>query len=106
MNVKEGEGTDAIPDDELLVKVSFRLTVGNLIDSNIMQLLPLDFAKQLVVELMNKAGKEASNNVQTEPEEARENQQLHIEKARRKKLSLLKLNLLNLRRLMNKRINL
>ncbi|MDR9791896.1 flagellar motor switch phosphatase FliY [Aeribacillus sp. FSL K6-2848] len=85
LNVKEGEGTDAIPDDELLVKVSFRLTVGNLIDSNIMQLLPLDFAKQLVVELMNKAGKEASNNVQTEPEEVRENQQLHIEKSEKEK---------------------
>ena len=37
----------------MLVKVSFRLKIGDLMDSNIMQLLPLDFAKSLVNELMN-----------------------------------------------------
>ena len=37
-----------IPDKDLLVKISFRLRVGDLIDSNIMQLLPLPFAKGLV----------------------------------------------------------
>lgn len=31
-----------------IVKVAFSLTVGNLIDSNIMQLLPVQFAKELV----------------------------------------------------------
>ncbi|WAM32111.1 flagellar motor switch phosphatase FliY [Caldicellulosiruptor naganoensis] len=31
-----------------IVKVAFRMTVGDLIDSQIMQLIPVDFAKQLV----------------------------------------------------------
>ncbi|MGG1480323.1 flagellar motor switch phosphatase FliY [Bacillus smithii] len=53
MDLKNGEGSDAIPDHELFVKVSFRLTIGNLIDSNIMQLLPISFAKSLVEELVN-----------------------------------------------------
>lgn len=38
---------------DVYVKVSFQLQVGNLIDSNIMQLMPVPFAKQLVDELLN-----------------------------------------------------
>ncbi|MGG5252939.1 flagellar motor switch phosphatase FliY [Neobacillus sp. SM06] len=53
LDVSQGEGTDQLPDEEQLVKISFRLKVGSLIDSTIMQLLPLHFAKQLVFELMN-----------------------------------------------------
>lgn len=53
LNVVEGEGTDSIPEDDILVKVSFSLKIGNLIDSNIMQLLPVTFAKGLVDELLN-----------------------------------------------------
>ena len=53
LNVLKDEGTDKIPDDDLFVKVSFRLKIGDLIDSNIMQLLPLEFAKSLVEELLN-----------------------------------------------------
>lgn len=34
--------------DELLVKIAFKMVVGNLIDSEIMQLLPMRFAKELV----------------------------------------------------------
>lgn len=53
LDVPQGEGTEKIPDDDMLVKVSFRLKVGELIDSSIMQLLPIDFAKSLVEELLN-----------------------------------------------------
>lgn len=53
LNVLEGEGTDRLPVDDMLVKISFRLKVGELIDSNIMQLVPLEFAKGLVEELLN-----------------------------------------------------
>lgn len=35
------------PDDEV-VKISFRMEIGDIIDSEIMQLLPIDFAKALV----------------------------------------------------------
>lgn len=53
LNVLEGEGTDRLPNDDMLVKISFRLKVGDLIDSSIMQLVPLEFAKGLVEELLN-----------------------------------------------------
>ncbi|WP_082355359.1 flagellar motor switch phosphatase FliY [Bacillus sp. FJAT-22090] len=52
MNLEVDEGTDAIPNDDLLIKISFRLKVGDLIDSNIMQLLPLEFGLKLVKSLM------------------------------------------------------
>ncbi|MGG1245831.1 flagellar motor switch phosphatase FliY [Bacillus spizizenii] len=53
LDVTEEKGTDRIPDDEMLVKVSFNLKVGELIDSSIMQLYPLTFAKDLISSLMN-----------------------------------------------------
>jgi flagellar motor switch protein FliN len=34
--------------DDIIIKVSFRLMVGNLIDSNMLQLIPLSFAKEEV----------------------------------------------------------
>ncbi|MDP4083045.1 MAG: flagellar motor switch phosphatase FliY [Bacillota bacterium] len=55
LDVLNGQGTEQLPSDNLLVKVSFRIKVGNLIDSTIMQLLPLNFSKDLVNELMNPA---------------------------------------------------
>ncbi|WP_102271449.1 flagellar motor switch phosphatase FliY [Cytobacillus massiliigabonensis] len=63
LDVQEGEGTDKIPDDDILVKISFRLKIGNLIDSNIMQLLPLHFAKGLVKELLNPSGSDSADSV-------------------------------------------
>lgn len=56
LNVLEGEGTENIPEDDIFVKVSFALKIGTLIDSNIMQLLPVTFAKSLVDELLNPGG--------------------------------------------------
>lgn len=53
LNIKEDEGKESIPEEDLLVKVSFNLRVGNLIDSDIMQLQPLIFAKSIVSSLMN-----------------------------------------------------
>jgi flagellar motor switch protein FliN len=62
LDVQQGEGTDKIPDDDMFVKVSFRLKIGNLIDSNIMQLLQLHFAKSLVEELLNPKPEIEKNN--------------------------------------------
>ncbi len=56
LNIHTGEGKDSIPPDNLLVKISFRLKVGELIDSQIMQLLTVDFAKELVGKLKNSTG--------------------------------------------------
>ena len=52
MDVLEDQGRDLIPEDDLMIKVSFALKVGDLIDSNIMQLVPLGFGKKLVASLM------------------------------------------------------
>ncbi len=49
------ESEESISDEEHFVKVSFQLKVGNLIDSNIMQLIPVRFAKELVEQLLNKS---------------------------------------------------
>jgi flagellar motor switch protein FliN/FliY len=68
LDISHGQGTETIPEDELLVKVSFRLKVGELINSSIMQVLPLDFSKQLVRELMNPGG-----NVVNQESEQRKN---------------------------------
>jgi flagellar motor switch protein FliN/FliY len=53
LDLKEGEGLEHLPTEDVLVKVSFRLKIGELIDSSIMQLLPVDFAKELVQNLLN-----------------------------------------------------
>ncbi|WP_186577462.1 flagellar motor switch phosphatase FliY [Aquibacillus kalidii] len=53
LDVKEEEGKNYIPNDDVFVKVSFDLKIGTLIDSSIMQLLPVSFAKELVDQLLN-----------------------------------------------------
>ncbi|WP_226644516.1 flagellar motor switch phosphatase FliY [Mesobacillus subterraneus] len=68
LNVVEGEGTESIPEDDILVKVSFSLKIGSLIDSNIMQLLPVTFAKSLVDELLNPGGSEAAQPAMEMPQ--------------------------------------
>ncbi|MEW9697712.1 flagellar motor switch phosphatase FliY [Paenibacillus sp. SI8] len=50
LNLSKGEGK--LPDEDVFIKISFRLTIGDLIDSNIMQLLPVPFAKEMVSILM------------------------------------------------------
>ncbi|ANS74009.1 flagellar motor switch protein FliN [Paenibacillus yonginensis] len=52
LNVENGEGVSNLPPDEVLIKISFRLTIGDLIDSTIMQLLPVQFAKEMVRNLI------------------------------------------------------
>ena len=53
LKIELGQGENNIPPDNLLVKISFRLKIGELIDSNIMQLLPMKFARELVGELLD-----------------------------------------------------
>lgn len=67
LNLQQGEGTEKIPNEDMLVKVSFRLKVGELIDSNIMQLVPLEFAKDLVAELLNPTSVTEQASTTTEP---------------------------------------
>lgn len=65
-------------EEETLVKVAFRLTVGDLIDSYIMQLLPLSFAKEMTERLSAQTSAELS---QTEVERASEQSQAEAEAA-------------------------
>ncbi|REJ29192.1 flagellar motor switch phosphatase FliY [Caldibacillus debilis] len=55
LNIPEGKGTESIPEDDPLVKISFRLKVGNLINSSIMQLIPVQFAQRMVESLVEES---------------------------------------------------
>ncbi|WP_068774634.1 flagellar motor switch phosphatase FliY [Paenibacillus sp. FJAT-26967] len=50
LNLSNGEGK--LPNEDVFIKISFRLTIGDLIDSTIMQLLPVDFSKEMVRTLL------------------------------------------------------
>ncbi|AXI01256.1 flagellar motor switch phosphatase FliY [Sporosarcina sp. PTS2304] len=65
MNIQLDQGTEHIPAHNLLIRVSFNLKVGELIDSNIMQLFPLEFGKKLVSSLMGE--EEAATLTEVEP---------------------------------------
>jgi flagellar motor switch protein FliN len=52
LDLPNGTGTSNLPQVDYFVKISFRLMIGDLIDSSLMQLLPVSFAKELVSTLM------------------------------------------------------
>lgn len=62
----EDKITDLVNNDEPVVKTSFRMEVDGLIDSEIMQILPLDVAKEMVSFLMG-GGAEAEAQEAPEP---------------------------------------
>jgi len=68
MSFDENAESVFYPGDKL-VKVAFKMVIGQLVDSEIMQLLPLDFAKSLVDNLMNSsaAGKLPPENNKNVP---------------------------------------
>lgn len=52
LDLAEGDKENTLPPEDVFIKISFRLTIGDLIDSTIMQLLPVSFAKDMVNILM------------------------------------------------------
>lgn len=60
VNVPDEQVGEHINRDDLYIKIAFSLKIGELIDSTIMQLLPLDFGKELVASLMDGTGKAES----------------------------------------------
>lgn len=54
--------------DDRVVKISFRMTVGDLIDSEIMQVLPLDVAKQMVSTVISGKKDPVQELLRTEPD--------------------------------------
>lgn len=71
LDVKEGEGTEQIPSDDIFAKVSFQLKIGELIDSSIMQIIPVEFSKDLVYSLLNppQEEKEIASPVEGSPDD-------------------------------------
>ena len=65
VDLSDGGNDNILSKENVYVKISFRLKIGDLIDSNIMQLLPVPFAKELVVTLM---GGEEPEPVKAEPQ--------------------------------------
>jgi flagellar motor switch protein FliN/FliY len=81
-------GTEEDPDikdffkEDAYIQVSFRLMVGDLIDSSMMQLIPIDFGQEMVDQLLNKGEDHSTVNeehrenltAETEPEETYKNE--------------------------------
>ncbi len=59
---EEKEKIDVLMGDTSVIKISFKMVIGDSIDSSIMQLIPLSFGRQMVENLMNPQG----SNVQEE----------------------------------------
>ncbi len=57
----DAHGIRFFEENEKFVRTSFKMVVGDLIDSEIMQLLPIGFSKEMVASLIDKEKKEAEN---------------------------------------------
>ncbi|WP_426349118.1 flagellar motor switch phosphatase FliY [Alloiococcus sp. CFN-8] len=53
-----------ITEDEPIIKVSFRMTIGSLVDSNIMQILPVSTARKIISIMMGTEGSESKPPVE------------------------------------------
>ncbi|GGL44045.1 flagellar motor switch phosphatase FliY [Sporolactobacillus putidus] len=56
MDIKTHQGIEYIPEDGRMFEISFSLKIGSLVDSHIMQLVPIPFGKQLVSTLLSETG--------------------------------------------------
>ncbi|MBS6886781.1 flagellar motor switch phosphatase FliY [Clostridium paraputrificum] len=55
-----------IPEDQAIVRVNFRMTIGNLVDSNIMQILPVETAKKIVSIMIGKEDEDSNVSEQND----------------------------------------
>lgn len=65
-NIRQNVRTD---NNEKIVKVAFKMIVGDLIDSEIMQILPISFAKKLVENLLNMDADSGKYDLPTAPKQ-------------------------------------
>ena len=63
---KNEELSDQIPGDEGIVRVNFRMTIGDIVDSNIMQIFPVATAKKIVSIMMGKDDETENRVVETQ----------------------------------------
>lgn len=75
LDVKGEKNKEFIPNDDVFIKVSFKLKIGELIDSNIMQLLPVAFAKEMVDGLMNSSAEPEQSPEPVEQKNVQQEQQ-------------------------------
>ncbi|AXF55125.1 flagellar motor switch phosphatase FliY [Salicibibacter kimchii] len=62
----EGSGTEELSDESTLIKISFRLRVGNMIDSTIMQLVTVPFAREMTTQLLHSENENQEEKGSTE----------------------------------------
>lgn len=67
MNLEQEESARYIPDEDTVVQIAFRIQIGELMDSYIMQLIPLGFAKKMVEELLGASAAKAQPEQKQEP---------------------------------------
>lgn len=77
-------GMELFQPDDKIVKIAFRMVIGNLIDSEIMQIIPIDFAKTLVSNLFEgnveaNAGHHNTVSTQTRPAKPVKESVHHVE---------------------------
>ncbi|WP_040948679.1 flagellar motor switch phosphatase FliY [Gorillibacterium massiliense] len=70
VDLSSGNSATVFSQEEVYVKISFRLKIGDLIDSTIMQLLPVPFSRELVLTLMG--GEEPDMGTGSTPDKAPE----------------------------------
>ena len=75
-NNNEEPLSSEIPEEEAIVRVSFRMTIGNLVDSNIMQILPVETAKKIVCIMI---GKEDENSDASKQNYSTVNNEISVE---------------------------
>ncbi|WP_416335470.1 flagellar motor switch phosphatase FliY [Clostridium sp. LQ25] len=73
--------SDSIPEDQPIVKVSFKMTIGDIVDSNIMQIFPIETAKNIVAIM---TGEDSANKTsESQPEKPKEepivNKEIHTQ---------------------------
>ncbi|NFB70131.1 flagellar motor switch phosphatase FliY [Clostridium butyricum] len=75
------EGTpisESIPEDEPIVKVSFKMTIGDIVDSNIMQIFPIKTAKNIVA-IMTGEDVADDNEVEEQKDKLIVNKEIHTQ---------------------------
>ncbi|QDI90290.1 flagellar motor switch phosphatase FliY [Salicibibacter halophilus] len=63
----DGSGTEELSREATLIKISFRLRVGDMIDSTIMQLATVSFAKEMVTQLLHSSRGDKEEEHSTAP---------------------------------------
>lgn len=73
--------SDSIPEDQPIVKVSFKMTIGDIVYSNIMQIFPIETAKNIVAIMTGEDSGDKTNEQQPEKpkEEPIVNKEIHTQ---------------------------